>query len=112
MGVLNASFRANGGGFYPYSSVPDAQIQVVPISSIEPPKLIEGVPTLRKYKLVPLLLAFTHRSALSRPCRSGSPQGQANTAIVCAMAITAFMHPSLRVTTSCPSFWSGQVRSN
>lgn len=52
------SFRPNGGGFYPYSPALAEGVQVVPLSSIEPPMRSEGVPPFKKYKLVPVLLAF------------------------------------------------------
>lgn len=52
------SFQPNGGGFYPYPPELAERIQVVPLSSIEPPIRSEGIPPFKKYKLVPVLLAF------------------------------------------------------
>lgn len=43
--------------FYPYARA-YANVVAVPIVEIEPPKRDAGMPPFRKYKLVPVLLAF------------------------------------------------------
>jgi hypothetical protein len=53
------SFSPKGGGFYPYQqSGITADMCVVPLSDIEPPIRNSGVPPFKKYKMVPILLAF------------------------------------------------------
>ncbi|MGH8488341.1 MAG: hypothetical protein ACREXS_05600 [Gammaproteobacteria bacterium] len=52
------SFRPVGGGFYPYSPVCANLVEVVSLSVVEPPKHDVGVPRFKKYKMVPVLLAF------------------------------------------------------
>ncbi len=53
------SFKApNGdGSYYPYCSRMK-EVEVVSLSSVEPPARKKGVPLFRKCKLVPVLLAF------------------------------------------------------
>lgn len=52
------TFEDHGGGYYPYSPVAADRVQVVSLSSVEPPTRSEGVPSFKKYKLVPVLFAF------------------------------------------------------
>jgi hypothetical protein len=53
------SFSPKGGRFYPYQrSGIIGDIQVVPLPHIEPPMRNSGVPLFKKYKMVPILLAF------------------------------------------------------
>lgn len=42
--------------YYPYWSNDD--VQIVPLSEIEPPQRVGGLAPFKKYKLVPVLLAF------------------------------------------------------
>ena len=51
-------FTRNGGAFYPYAPGSE-EVQIVPLVDIEPPTRALGVPPFKKYKLVPLLLAFS-----------------------------------------------------
>lgn len=53
------AFSPSPGSFYPYSSSGEGDTQVVPLLGIEPPSRNEGVSPFRKYKLVPVLLAFS-----------------------------------------------------
>jgi hypothetical protein len=53
------SFSPRGGGFYPYrQSEVTGDIHVVPLADIEPPMRNSGVPPFKKYKMLPVLLAF------------------------------------------------------
>jgi len=45
------------GQYFPYSAASNG-VQVVPISSIEPPTRSVGIGGFRKYKLVPILMAL------------------------------------------------------
>ncbi len=51
-------FSLNKGRFYPYCTK-DSNIEVVDIYEIEPPTRNNNIQPFRKYKLVPLLMAFT-----------------------------------------------------
>lgn len=51
------TFSDHGGDYYTYSHA-HKKVQVVLISSVEPPTRSNGVPSFKKYKLVPVLLAF------------------------------------------------------
>ena len=54
-----ATFSArNGGTYYPYPAK-QTSIDIVPIADVESPIRNAGVQPFRKYKLVPVLLAFT-----------------------------------------------------
>ena len=50
-------FQPNSGGFY-YCDHFKNNIQVVSLTEIEPPVRNEGIPLLKKEKLVPILFAF------------------------------------------------------
>ncbi len=52
------TFGNHGGEYYPYSPAVADKVQVVSLSNIEPPTRSEGIPSFKKYKLVPVLLAF------------------------------------------------------
>ena len=55
---MNA-FSPGGGGYYPYDPRWNTQdVEVVYLSDIEPPTRNSRVPPFKKYKLVPVLLAF------------------------------------------------------
>ena len=46
--------------FYFYGKQPDTdRAQVVDLASVKPPTRADGVPLFKKYKLVPVLFAFT-----------------------------------------------------
>ena len=48
------------GRFYPYQRlVGDQEIDAVPLADIEPPLRNSGVPPFKKYKMVPVLFAFS-----------------------------------------------------
>ncbi len=47
-----------GSDYYPYKEQSESPVVLVHMSQIEPPKRNSGVPRFRKYKLVPILLAF------------------------------------------------------
>ena len=44
--------------YYPYKAQSESPVRLVPVPQIEPPKRNPGVQDFRKYKLVPILLAF------------------------------------------------------
>jgi hypothetical protein len=44
--------------YYPYAIPRDQTVEVVPLVELEPPQRSAGAPAFRKYKLVPILLAF------------------------------------------------------
>lgn len=44
--------------YFPYDPEITGSVTIVALSEIEPPKRAKGVPMFRKYKLVPVLLAF------------------------------------------------------
>jgi hypothetical protein len=44
--------------YYPYAIPRDQTVEVVPLADVEPPKRSAGTPAFRKYKLVPIHLAF------------------------------------------------------
>ncbi|MTW18780.1 hypothetical protein GJ689_21500 [Rhodoplanes serenus] len=48
-----------GGGYFPYRAGAEEDVEVVPIGDVEPPQRSEGVPLFKKYKLLPVLFAFT-----------------------------------------------------
>jgi hypothetical protein len=53
------TFVLRGGGFYPYQQCASAaEIDVVPLTDVEPPLRDSGVPPFKKYKLVPVLFAL------------------------------------------------------
>jgi hypothetical protein len=53
-------FDRGVGRFYYYGGQPDTdRAQVVDLASVEPPIRAVGVPLFKKYKLVPVLFAFT-----------------------------------------------------
>jgi hypothetical protein len=47
------------GRFYPYPFGSDQEIDAVPVTEIEPPMRNAGVPPFKKYKMVPVLFAFS-----------------------------------------------------
>jgi hypothetical protein len=47
-----------GSSFYPYSATSGQAVEVVALHDIEPPVRDPGLEPFRKYKLVPILLAF------------------------------------------------------
>ncbi len=48
------------GSYYPYSTTCKVEdIEVVPISDVEPPRRSAGIPLFKKYKLVPILFALS-----------------------------------------------------
>ena len=52
------SFNRNGGNYYPYP--PECKdVRAEPLVDIEPPTRAPGVLWFKKYKLVPILLAFS-----------------------------------------------------
>src|SRR6266849_1607646 len=62
------SFSPKGGGFYPYKQSDITEdIHVVLLSEIEPPMRNSGVPPFKKYKMVPVLLAFLSPECLLPP---------------------------------------------
>ena len=44
--------------YYPCATPRGQTVEVVPLADVEPPQRSPGTPTFRKYKLVPILLAF------------------------------------------------------
>jgi hypothetical protein len=48
----------DGGGYFPYKAACDANVEIVLIADIQPPERAPGVASFKKYKLVPVLLAF------------------------------------------------------
>ena len=53
-------FDRASGRFYYYGGQPDTELaQVVDLASVEPPTRAVGTPLFRKYKLVPVLFAFS-----------------------------------------------------
>ncbi len=53
-------FDRRGGRFYYYGGHPNTdRAEVVDLASVEPPTRQVGVPLFRKYKLMPVLFAFT-----------------------------------------------------
>jgi hypothetical protein len=54
---MNA-FSPGESGFYPYTPECANEVEVVPLSAVEPPLRASGVPPFKKYKLVPVLFAF------------------------------------------------------
>jgi len=61
---------------YPYKPSNDQQVDVVNISDIEPPQRDPGVAPFKKYKLVPVLLAFqSPECALPPVCIADSTNG-------------------------------------
>ena len=46
------------GTYYPYQPSTISEVTVVPLFEVEPPCRSDGVPAFRKYKLVPVMLAF------------------------------------------------------
>lgn len=51
------TFDTGPSSYYPYT--PSAKgVQIIELSEIEPPQRDVGIPPFKKYKLVPLLLAF------------------------------------------------------
>ena len=53
-----SAFSPNGGGYYPYPFQLSDSVEVVEITDVEPPTRSDGVSPFKKYKLVPVLLAF------------------------------------------------------
>ena len=53
-----ASFHPDGDAYYPYSLCHAGLVQVVPLSLVQPPTRNAGNALLKKFKLVPVLLAF------------------------------------------------------
>lgn len=51
-------FKLNGGRFYPYPSSA-TNVEAVDTSEIEPPTRNKNIPPFKKFKLVPVLMAFT-----------------------------------------------------
>ena len=47
-----------GDGYFPYNTDSGANVDVLRISDIQPPERATGLATFKKYKLVPVLLAF------------------------------------------------------
>ena len=66
-------FFPNGGGFYPYTLTCVHEIEVVPLSDIEPPIRASGVPPFKKYKLVPVLFAFSSPECALPPVEVSVP---------------------------------------
>ena len=58
-----------GSNFYPYDTRLADQIDVLDIDSIEPPQRDPGIEPFRKYKLVPVLFAFTSPECALPPVR-------------------------------------------
>ena len=54
-----SSFKPGPGGYFPYAPNPSGEVRVVALSTVEPPLRASSVPPFKKYKLVPILLAFT-----------------------------------------------------
>ncbi len=50
-------FRPNSSGFYPYNTTTEP-VDLVAIEAVEPPSRKAGIEEFKKYKLVPVLLAF------------------------------------------------------
>ena len=50
-------FNINGARFYPYP-ISAENVEAVAISEIEPPTRNQNIPPFKKYKLVPVLMAF------------------------------------------------------
>jgi hypothetical protein len=54
------AFKLDGARFYHYREVaPDLEVDAVPLTDVEPPLRNAGVPPFKKYKMVPVLFAFT-----------------------------------------------------
>ena len=53
-----SAFSPGGGGYYPYPFQLANSVEVVRLADVEPPRRNDGVPPFKKYKLVPILLAF------------------------------------------------------
>jgi hypothetical protein len=51
-------FHPSAGSYYPYSEPRWGTVQIISLSEIEPLQRSPGTPLFRKYKLVPVLLAF------------------------------------------------------
>ena len=47
------------GEFYPYPLQQADKVRVVSITDVEPPRRNDGVPPFKKYKMLPVLFAFT-----------------------------------------------------
>lgn len=65
---------SNPGAYYPYSPASD-DIQVISLYDIEPPQRSKGVPPFKKYKLVPVLLAFQSPECALPPLEIAMLQG-------------------------------------
>ena len=50
-------FSPNGGNYYPYATG-EKSVQIVPLPLVEPPQRAQAIAPFKKYKLVPVLLAF------------------------------------------------------
>jgi hypothetical protein len=51
------TFDPGPGGYYPYNPV-YPQVKIIDLSEVEPPQRDVSIPPFKKYKLVPVLLAF------------------------------------------------------
>lgn len=52
-------FSPAPGGFYPYRAKAEDGVEVVALTEIEPPQRDHGIGLFKKYKLLPLLFAFS-----------------------------------------------------
>jgi hypothetical protein len=63
-------FSGIGGGCYFYGGQPSEHLtEVIDLSDVEPPSRNTGVPLFKKYKLVPVLFAFTSPECSLPPVR-------------------------------------------